>query len=101
VLYRFRWFIAAFSTVLALAPLSGVIAAAILATLVGCEMNDAASSPCPAFGLDFAPLLYGLSLTATLGWISFAVLTALLVMWAAIEVVALVVRWWQSGRRAV
>ncbi len=100
MLYRFRWFIVAFSTVLALAPFSGVIAAALLASLLGCEMNDAASAPCPAFGFDFEPLLVSLSLTASLGWIAFSILTVVLFIWALVEGVAFVVRWWRSERQS-
>jgi hypothetical protein len=93
VLYRFRWFFIAFATVLALAPFSGVIAAALLASVLGCELNDAASEPCPAFGSDFGPVLVGLSLTANLGWISFSILVAVLLIWGLVEGVALAIRW--------
>lgn len=98
MLDRFRWFMIAFSMVLALAPFSGVVAAALLAPVLGCEINDAAMEPCRSFGADFGPLLSGLALTAGLGEIVFSLLAVLLTIWALIEIIAFIARWWQRTR---
>ncbi len=98
MLHRFRWFIIAFSTVLALAPFSGIAVAALLAPALGCVINDAAREPCLAGGIDFEPLLSGLLLTASLGEIVFSILVAVLSAWALIEGLALLARWWRQTR---
>lgn len=90
--HRFRWFVIAFATVIGLAPLSGVITAALMATMLGCEINDAAQGPCRRFGLDFGPLLSNLGLTAGLGEIAFPIVSMLLAIWGVIEVVAFLFR---------
>lgn len=92
MLLRFRWFVVAFSMVLALAPLSGIVVAALLATVLGCQINDAAMDPCRAHGMDFSPFLSDLTLTASLGEIVFLILPAVLIGWAVIEALALLVR---------
>lgn len=96
MLFRFRWFVVAFSIVLALAPFSGIVAAALLATGLGCEINDAAMDPCHAHGMDFTPLLSDLTLTASLGEIVFLILPAVLIVWAVIETSVLLFRWWRT-----
>jgi hypothetical protein len=98
VLYRFRWFMIAFSMVLALAPFSGVVAAALLAPVLGCEINDAAMEPCHSFGSDFGPLLSGLTLTAGLGEIVFSLLVVVLSIWAVVEIIASIARRWRGTR---
>ncbi len=98
MLYRFRWFTIAFSMVLALAPFSGVVAAALLASVLGCEINDAAMEPCGSFGTDFGPLLSGLALTAGLGAIVFSLLAVVLTIWTVIEIIAFIARWWRRMR---
>lgn len=98
VMLRFRSFIAAFSIVLALAPFSGIVAAALLASALGCEINDAAMEPCRAHGMDFGPLLTDLLLTASLGQVAFLVLTVVLIVWAVIEALALLARSWRRDR---
>ncbi|WP_409562799.1 hypothetical protein RLW55_18875 [Hyphomicrobium sp. B1] len=100
MLLRFRSFMIAFSIVLALAPFSGIAAAALLASTLGCEINDAAMEPCTAHGIDFGPLLTDLLLTASLGQIAFLILTAVLIVWAVVEVFALLARTWQRERGA-
>jgi hypothetical protein len=93
-LHRFRWFMIAFSMMLALAPFSGVAIAALLAPVFGCVINDAAREPCVAIGADFSPLLSALLLTASLGELVFSILLVVLTAWAVIEGVALLSRWW-------
>jgi hypothetical protein len=95
--YRFRWFMTAFSMVLALAPFSGVIAAALLASALRCELNDAAAIPCNVRGEDFGPLLSDLTLTAGLGGVVFLILAIVLAVWALIESFAFLFRWSRSG----
>ncbi|WP_156150790.1 hypothetical protein [Hyphomicrobium sp. 99] len=92
MLYRFRWFMIAFSMVLALVPFAGIIVAALGALVAGCEINDAARNACAAFGFDLGPLLSTLFLTAGLGKITFPVLAAVLMFWAVVESVALLFR---------
>jgi hypothetical protein len=94
VLHRFRWFMIAFSMVLALAPFSGVVIAALLVPVLGCVINDAAREPCIAMGADFSPLLSALLLTAGLGELVFSILLMVLLAWAVIEGAALLSRWW-------
>ncbi len=98
MLHRFRWFMIAFSMVLALAPFLGIAVAALLAPALGCVINDAAREPGSASGIDFAPLLSGLLLTASLGEIMFSILVAVLSVWALVEGLALVSRWWRRAR---
>lgn len=100
MLLRFRSFMIAFSIVLALAPFSGIAAAALLASALGCEINDAAMEPCAAHGMDFGPLLTDLLLTASLGQVAFLLLTAVLIVWAVIEAFALLGRSWRRDRGA-
>ncbi|MFA5955943.1 hypothetical protein [Hyphomicrobium sp.] len=100
MLYRFRWFMIAFSMVLALAPFSGLIAAALLASALSCEINDAAMGPCRAHGFDFGPLLSDLVLTASLGEVVFSILAVLLIAWAVVEGFAWLSRWWRQARAA-
>jgi hypothetical protein len=97
VLHRFRWFMIAFSMVLALAPLSGIITAAILAAALGCEINDAAMEPCIVQGRDFSALLVDLTQTAALGTIVFLILPFTMIAWAAVEGLARFLRWRRSG----
>lgn len=99
VLLRFRSFVIAFSMVLALAPFSGIAVAALLASAVGCEINDAAREPCHAYGMNFYPLLSDLLVTASLGEIAFSILAVLLAVWGAIEGIAVVSRSWQRRSR--
>lgn len=96
MLLRFRSFVIAFSIVLALAPFSGIAAAALLAWALGCEINDAAMEPCVAHGIDFNPLITDLLLTASLGQIAFLILTAVLIVWGLIEAFALLARSWRD-----
>lgn len=97
VLYRFRWFMIAFSMVLALAPLVGILGAALLAPLLGCEINDAAVEACVLFGFDFGHLLSGLLLTVGLGEIIIPILAAVLMLWGAIEGVSFIFRRWRRA----
>ncbi len=97
MLYRFRWFMIAFSMVLALAPFSGIAIAALLAPVLGCVINDAAREPCVAHGIDFGGVLSGLLLTASLGEIVFSILVVLLPVWVLIEVFVLMSRWWRGN----
>lgn len=99
MLLRVRSFVIAFSMVLALAPFSGIAVAALLASAVGCEINDAAAEPCHAFGMNFYPLLSDLLMTANLGEIAFSILSVLLVVWGGTEGIALVSRLWQRRSR--
>jgi hypothetical protein len=92
VLYRFRWFMIAFSMVLALAPLSGIVVAALLAAALGCEINDAAMEPCIVHGTDFTSLIIDLTLTAPLGAIVFLILPFTMIGWALVEGIALFIR---------
>ena len=97
--HRVRWFMIAFSMVLALAPFASVAAAAMLASALGCKINDAATEPCHAFGIDFGPVLAALVPTEDLGEITFSILAMMLLLWAAFEGLAFLVRWWR-GRAA-
>jgi hypothetical protein len=90
----------AFSMVLALAPLSGIVAAALLALGLGCKINDAAMEPCHAYGTDFAEVLSNLALTEGLGGPAYVLLAFVLILWGAIELVAIFARWWQSRSQA-
>lgn len=92
MLYRFRWFMTAFSMMLAILPFAGIAAAALVALMAGCEINDAARTACEAFGLDLGPLLSSLLVTAELGQITFPVLVAALMFWAVVESAALLFR---------
>ncbi len=96
VLYRFRWFMVAFSMVLALAPFAGILAAALIAPLLGCEINDAAGDVCVLLGFDFGHLLSGLLLTAGFGEITMPILAMVLAFWGAIEGVSLAFRRWRE-----
>ena len=78
--------------VLALVPFAGIVVAALIALVAGCEINDAAMDACAAFGFDLGPLLSGLLATAGLGTITFPVLGAALILWAVIESTALFFR---------
>ncbi|MFT3730311.1 MAG: hypothetical protein QM780_02645 [Hyphomicrobium sp.] len=100
MLYRFRWFMIAFSTVLALAPFSGIAAAALLAAALGCTINDAAAEPCRMRGIDLGPVLSDLTVTAGLGEVVFVVLAVVLVTWMAAEGVAFVLRRWRRDGAA-
>jgi hypothetical protein len=85
VLHRFRWFVIAFSMVLALAPFAGIAGAALLALVAGCQINDAARNACFAFGVDLGPWLSNLAMTAGLGNITFPALAAVLMFWVVVE----------------
>jgi hypothetical protein len=98
VLYRFRWFMIAFSMVLALAPFAGVSVAALLAPLMGCEINDAASQTCALFGFDVSHLLSGLLLTAALGQITIPILALVLMFWGLVEGLSFLYRRWRGTR---
>ena len=84
-MFRFRWFMIAFSMVLALLPFAGIAGAALLALVAGCEINDAARNACQAFGADLGPALSSLSMTAGLGKITFPALAAALMIWGVVE----------------
>ncbi len=99
VLYRFRWFMVAFSMMLALAPFAGIAVAALVAPLLGCEINDAAGNSCMLFGFDFGYLLSGLLLTAGFGEITMPILAMVLVFWGAVEGVSFAFRRWRGGAR--
>jgi hypothetical protein len=92
VLHRFRWFVIAFSIVLALAPFAGIAVAALLALVARCEINDAARNTCFALGVDLGPWLSSLSTTAALGNITFPVLAAVLMFWAIVESACVLLR---------
>lgn len=95
---RVRWFMIAFSMVMAFAPLSGVIAAAAFAWLAGCEINDATVEPCTAFGSDLTPVLSGLTITASLGWVSYSILLLVLAVWGSAEAIIAAFAWWRRMR---
>ncbi len=95
VLYRFRWFMVGFSMVLALVPFVGILAAALIAPLVGCEINDAAGYSCVFFGFDFGHLLSGLLLTAGFGEITMPILAMVLLFWGAVEGASFAIRRWR------
>ncbi|SFV28755.1 hypothetical protein [Hyphomicrobium facile] len=92
MLHRFRWFVIAFSMVLALAPFAGIAAAALLALVARCEINDAAKNACFAFGADLQPWLSSLSTTAVLGNITLPAVAAVLMFWAVVESAGLLFR---------
>ena len=87
----------AFSMVLALALLVGILGAALLAPLLGCEINDTAVEACVLFGFDFGHLLSGLLLTVGLGEIIIPILAAVLMLWGAIEGVSFIFRRWRRA----
>jgi hypothetical protein len=93
VLQQFRWFMIAFSMVLALAPLSGIIVAALLAEALGCEINDAAIDSCIVHGRDVSYVLVDLTLTAPLGAIVFLILPLAMIGWAVVEASSTFFRW--------
>lgn len=98
MLRRVRWFLVAFSTVMALAPFSGIIAATALAWFLGCEINDVTVERCTGFGADLSPALSGLLTTASLGWVSYSILLVVLVLWASGEAIIGASSWWGRMR---
>jgi hypothetical protein len=91
-LHRVRAFLYAFALVLALAPFSGIVVAAVLAPLVGCELNDAAGNSCSVWGFDVGGVLSSLVLTGGLAEIAFPILLPIFAIWVLIEIAAWLVR---------
>ena len=88
MLHRFRWFLYAFVFVLALAPIAGALLTAMLAPLLGCEVNEAIMSPglpCTVFGFDMSGLLASLLLAGGVGQLTIPILIAVLGFWGIVE----------------
>lgn len=84
-----------FASVLAIGPLLLILFTAMLATLFGCELNDAATQACYVFGGDAGPFLSGLFSIGSLGMVIIPILLALVPFWLLIEAVL----WWRARRR--
>ena len=71
--------------VLSLVPMALLLGGALLAGLMGCEVNEAGSTPCIVAGMDFGGLLSGLVATGWLELIILPMFMGLLALWGVIE----------------
>jgi hypothetical protein len=55
---------------LALSPIAVTYSAGFIASLLGCDLNEASVHPCPLLGVNVGPLLYAMGL-----WVWFVALT--------------------------
>ncbi len=81
---------------LCMLPLAAVLVSAVLAALLGCELNESGTNTCYVLGLDAGGFLSGLF---TLGWMALLTLPLLmgvLVLWGGIEGLGL----WRRRRSA-
>lgn len=92
-----RHLLAALAIVLALVPFAGILATALLATLLGCEVNEAAPGPCLVGGADWGPLLHAMLVTGGLGHFTIPLLMSVLAVWAFVEILH---RWRRQRRLA-
>lgn len=78
-----RVFIA--GAVICLLPLAAVILAALLAGLLGCELNEGVQQACYVFGLDLGGVLSGMFVMGWLALLTLPLLAGLLGLWALLE----------------
>lgn len=74
---------------LALIPMAIMMLGALLAGVLGCDVNDAGPMPCIVAGFDIGPVLSGLLVT---GWLELIILPALmgaLALWGVVEILHL------------
>lgn len=83
------------ASLLAIGPLLLILLTAMLAALLGCEVNDAATQACYVFGGDAGPFLSGLFSIGSLGMVIIPILLALAPFWLLVEAVL----WWRARRR--
>ncbi|MEQ1670325.1 MAG: hypothetical protein ABL893_05665 [Hyphomicrobium sp.] len=70
---------------ISLLPLLGILLTALLAGVLGCEVNESGPTPCMAFGTDIGDWLSGF---LTLGWFGLLTIPFLMVLvavWALVE----------------
>ncbi len=81
-------------TLVSLAPIISLTVAGMLATSLGCTLDEGSLHPCPVAGTDIGSALYT---GAVLGWLMFVTWPGLL---ASLGVwIWLIVRWVLRGRR--
>ena len=71
--------------VLAMLPLVFILLTALLAGLMGCEVNDGGALPCIVGGVDFGGLLSGMLALGWLGLLTIPALMAVLGLWGLAE----------------
>ena len=71
--------------VLSLVPMALLLGGALLAGLMGCEVNEAGSTPCIVAGMDFGGLLSGLVATGWLELIILPMFMGLLALWGVVD----------------
>lgn len=70
---------------LALLPLLAILLTAVFAGVLGCEVSENFSSPCPVMGLDIGDLLSGLLTTGWFGLVTIPFLMLLVGVWSLVE----------------
>ncbi len=71
--------------VLAMLPLLFILLTALLAGLMGCEVNEGGAMPCVIGGIDFGGFLSGMLTMGWLGLITIPALMAVLGLWGLAE----------------
>lgn len=98
-MHHARRLIVVLSAVLALAPFAAIMATALVAAALGCQLNEAAPAPCYAFGTDIGGLMTGFLVTGGLVQVTIPILIAILALWALIEGIAWLWRRIRGRRR--
>ncbi|MEQ1717195.1 MAG: hypothetical protein ABL907_14635 [Hyphomicrobium sp.] len=70
---------------LCLLPFAGVLFSALLAALLGCELNEGGTETCSVLGLDVGGVLSSLFVMGWMALITLPLLMGLLAVWAFLE----------------
>lgn len=78
----------------ALLPLLAVLLSAVVAGVLGCEVNEGGPIPCMVAGLDIGGLLSSMMVAGWFGLFTIPLLMALVAIWGLLELYV-----WQRQRR--
>jgi hypothetical protein len=70
---------------IALLPLLAILLTAVLAGVLGCEVNEGGPTPCMAMGSDIGGLLSGMLTTGWFGLVTIPFLMLLVGVWSLVE----------------
>jgi len=82
---------------LAFSPIAVTYSAGLIASLLGCDLNEASVHPCPLLGVNIGPLLYAMGLAVW--FVSLTVLAGLLAL--VVLVIIFIVRTLRARRAKV
>jgi hypothetical protein len=83
-----------FTAAVALLPLLAVLLSAVVAGVLGCEVNEGGPMPCVVAGIDIGSLLSSMMVTGWFALFTIPLLMGLVAIWGLLELYV-----WQRQRR--